>query len=164
MEDGPMHLIVGIDPGKTSAIACLDLNGRLVHSAHRANAGLAWIVSSIRMVGTPSIIATDKRRGTETVKKVNAYFNSRIYSPPEDIGKEQKLDASRRSSLKDRHERDAYAAAESAYRAFRNKLLQAEHIARQSSVAAADLDRIKAKVLDRYSIDEAIHDKKANRK
>jgi predicted RNase H-like nuclease (RuvC/YqgF family) len=157
-----MHLIVGIDPGKTAAIACVDLDGRIVYLSHKAEVGVDWLTSSIAAVGIPSIIAADKQKGTYAIRKISAYFNARVFYPDRDIGVEEKREIARAARIKDSHERDACAAALKAYGHFRNKLDQAAHIARERG--AMDIDRIKAKVLDRYSIDEAISDRKANRK
>jgi predicted RNase H-like nuclease (RuvC/YqgF family) len=53
-------------------------------------------------------------------------------------------------------------AAISAYRAYSNKFNQIEHIAQRNMYE--NIDEIKAKVVGRYSISEAIGNKKANRK
>ncbi len=155
------HLIVGIDPGKTAAIACLSLEGRLIRSAHMTAGGVPWILESIRAVGTPSIIATDRKMPGDTVRKINAAFNARLYTPQNDISIMEKRAFARRAGIKDAHERDAYAAAMKAYHAHANKLNQAGHISRDRQVE--NVDRIKAKIIQRYSISEAILGKKANR-
>ncbi|HUC38559.1 MAG TPA: DUF460 domain-containing protein [Candidatus Acidoferrum sp.] len=155
------HIIVGVDPGKTSAIACLSLDGKLLHHSHMVNAGLSWMLENIRMVGTPSIIATDRRVVGQAIKKINAAFNARIYHPERDIPVSEKRELGRSVRIKDPHERDAYSAAFKAYHMYANKLNQAEHISREKSVD--DTDRIKAKIIDRYSISEAISGSKANR-
>ena len=154
-------MIVGIDPGKTAAIACLSLDGKLIHTAHMTAGGIPWILESIRAIGTPSMIATDRKIPGGTVRKINAAFNARLFRPPSDISIMEKRDFGRRAGIKDVHERDAYAAAVKAYHADANKLNQAEHISRDNQVQ--DIDRIKARIIQRYSISEAIQGKKANR-
>ncbi|MCL5100660.1 MAG: DUF460 domain-containing protein [Candidatus Marsarchaeota archaeon] len=42
-----MYIIVGVDTGKTSAIACVDLSGRLVFTSTRRFGGIEWFVVSI---------------------------------------------------------------------------------------------------------------------
>jgi predicted RNase H-like nuclease (RuvC/YqgF family) len=159
---GAVHLIVGIDPGKTAGIACLDLSGNIVRLSHASNPGLDWFVSEISASGTPSIITADKQKGTETAYKIGAYFNARVFRPDRDIALGEKRDIARRAVIKDRHERDACTAAMKAFKHFKNKLAQAEHIAKDKGIG--NVDSIKAKVLERYSIDEAINNKKANRR
>lgn len=157
-----MHLIVGIDTGKTVAIACLDLNGSLVYSSHAAGAGLTWLVGTIRSVGVPDVIATDKPdTGSEIVKKVNAAFNSVLYFPRKNIMLREKKVIAKARNIKNPHERDAYVAALKAYNAYANKLNQAEHLGRAHNFG--DIDALKSKVIHRYSIDEAVRNRKAHR-
>ncbi len=155
------HIIVGIDSGKTSAIACLSLDGRLMYMDHKTFAGIDWIVENIRKIGTPSVIATDKRNPNHVIRKVNAAFNSRLFCPSSDISLEDKRMLARSIGIKDRHERDAYSAAIKAYHIYANKLKQAEHILRERRID--DFDSIKAKIIDRYSMNEAMTGKEANR-
>ena len=157
-----MRIIAGIDPGKTVGIACIDLNGRLVFGTHAAGLGIDWIIEQIRSVGTPVIIASDRQNPSALVRKVNASFNARLFSPEKELGLDAKMHLGRSASVKNPHERDAYAAAISAYKHYANKFNQAEHLARDRSVD--DIDRIKARVVLKYSIDEAISNRPAGRK
>ena len=157
-----MYTIVGIDPGKTSAIAAVDLNGRLVHSAHMRFGGMDWLVREAQSSGTPAVVASDRPDVSPAVRKINAAFNARLFYPNRELTSDEKREISKGVELKDPHERDAYAAAIKAYRAYANKFKQAEHIARLMS--AAEVDRIKLKVVNKYSISEAITEKKANRR
>ena len=155
------HIIVGVDAGKTTAIACLSLDGRLLYAGHRTFAGMDWIIKSIAAVGTPSIIASDRRNPNHVLRKINAAFSARIYRPDRDIPVVEKRELARHTSIKDQHERDAYAAALKAYNSYSNKLKQAGHIAK--GMGKEDIDVVRAKVIDRYSISEAISGKEANR-
>ncbi len=156
-----MYLIVGVDPGKTTGIACLDLNGRLVLTEHMRSAGQEWITSTINRAGTPVIIASDRRSASATVRKINAAFNSRLFCPERELKIQEKRGAAKSAMIKDPHERDAYVAAISAYRAYANKFKQIEHIALESN---GDAEAIKAKVVGKYSISEAMENRKANRR
>jgi hypothetical protein len=157
-----MDIIVGIDTGKTCGIACIDFNGRLVAHTHGRFAGMEWIVSEIRKAGVPAVVASDKPMPSEIIKRVNAAFNARLYAPECEASADEKRASTRQADIRDIHERDAYFAAMSAYHAFSNKLKQAERIASENGVA--DIDGIKAKVLRKYSISEAMTGKVANRK
>jgi predicted RNase H-like nuclease (RuvC/YqgF family) len=156
-----MHLIVGIDPGKTSAIACLDLSGRLVYATHKTFAGVDWFVEEISRVGIPSVIACDREPG-EMARKISAAFNVGIHSPQREGSVLAKREYAKRFNINNPHERDACYAAIKAYNRFANKLHQAEHIARGQRISS--VDEIQAKVLERYSIEEAINNKTANRR
>jgi len=157
-----MYIIVGIDPGKTSAIAAIDLNGKLLHSAHKTFAGVDWLTKEIRSVGIPVIIAGDNLEVSQVVRKINATFSARLFCPSRELPIGEKREIAKISCIKNPHERDAYAAAVKAYRNYTNKFKQAEHIA--NGMGHEDIDRIKAKVVDRYSISEAIENRKANRR
>lgn len=155
------HIIVGVDPGKTSAIACLTLDGRLAHCEHAAEGGMPWMLERIMAVGTPSIVATDRKVPGDMVRRINAAFRSKLFIPNKDLSTMEKRELAKRAGIRNPHERDAYAAAVKAYRMYANKLNQAEHISRDKDDSYRDM--IKAKIIQRYSISEAIEGRKANR-
>ena len=157
-----MHMIVGIDPGKTIAIACLNLDGHMLSCTHKRSADEGWVVSTIEKLGTPSIIATDKKRIGEEIRKINAIFNSKLFAPDKDLTIEKKRFLARGANLYNQHELDAYAAAMKAYNYYSSKLKQTER-----KISAADIgirDVIKAKVIAKYSISEAMTNRKSNRR
>ncbi len=155
------HMIVGIDTGKVSAMACLDLQGRIIMLAHTTEGGHAWFIKTIRSCGVPSLIATDRRNAGLMLKRLGAAFNAVAFSPPSDISVKEKHRLARQAGIKDQHERDAYAAAKTAFNAYANKLGQAASIAARRN--AADVEAIKAKVIMRHSINEALLGRSANR-
>ncbi len=157
-----MYIIVGVDTGKTSAIACLNLSGNCIYKAHKRDAGAEWIINSIEKIGTPVIIANDKHNGkSDIIRKINASFNSTIFLPKIDIPvKSKKLEA-RINKIKNPHERDAYTAALRAYNSYSNKLKQAEHLANENGYKNVNL--LKARVIQKYSVNEVFENKKVNR-
>ncbi len=157
-----MHLIVGVDTGKTAAYVCLDLDGKLVSSSHASSLGQDWLIESIGKLGVPSIIACD-REPNDIVRKIGASFSAKLYHPAREIGIDEKREIARPFGITNPHERDACAAAVKAYKSYTNKLRQAERIAREGK-KEDEIDSIKAKVIRKYSIEEAISDKEANRK
>lgn len=156
-----VHIIVGVDTGKTVAISCLGLDGRIVYSAHMKSGGEAWIISSIRKVGVPSVIASDKKTRGEMIRRINSVFNSVLFMPKDNIMLEEKRQAAHERLIKDQHERDAYVAAIKAYNYYANKLKQAKHKAEEKK--AEDIDEVLAKVIKKYSISEAIENKNPGR-
>ncbi len=156
-----MHIIAGVDTGKTVAVACIDLEGRLLHSAHMKNGGEQWIISSIRSTGVPSVIASDKSTKGGMVRKISSAFNAVLFMPKENIPVVEKRQFAYMESLKDPHERDAYVAAIKAYNYYVNKLKQAKHKAEERNIK--DIDTILAKVIMKYSINEALENKSQNR-
>lgn len=157
-----MYIIVGIDPGKTCGLACLNLEGKLIYKDHKTFGGADWLISTISNIGTPVITASDKPEASLLVKKINTAFNARLFRPEKDFKITEKREAAKGIGIKDPHERDAYTAAISAYNAYANKFKQIEHIAHQHNYV--NVDEIKAKVIDKYSVKEALENKKANRK
>lgn len=155
------HLIVGIDPGKTAGIACLDLDGNVVKISTQRFGGISWFVEVIKNTGSPVIIAGDKKNADETLRKLAAIFDALLFNPQSDITVERKKEASYYYPVANLHERDALSAARAAYNAYANKLKQAERIARERDLS--DLDGIKALVIKRHSVYEAMSHKKANR-
>ncbi len=156
-----MHLIVGLDTGKTSAFVCLNLDGHMVQAGHKTFAGVEWLIDAIGRTGVPSIIACDKEPN-EVARKVCAAFNAKLFYPQKMISIEEKRNLAKPHGIKNQHERDAYSAAIKAYNAHANKLNQAEHVAR--AMNANDIDAIKAKIIEKYSMDEALSNKAANRR
>lgn len=157
-----MYLIAGIDPGKTCGIACIDLNGSLVYRDHMTFSGAEWLVATLNRVGTPVIIASDKPEAGNIVRKVNAAFSARLFCPDREFRIEEKRGAAKARGIKNPHERDAYIAAISAYNSYANKFKQVERLA--SGRSAGSIEEIKAKVIAKHSIREAIENRKANRK
>ncbi len=157
-----MYIIVGVDTGKTSAIACLSLSGKYLFSAHKRDAGPNWIVGEIQKIGTPIVIANDKHNGkSDIIRKITASFNASLFLPNEDLSMKNKKLEARIMKIKNPHERDAYTSALNVYNKYANKLKQAERIAKEKDYK--DINLLKAKVIKKYSINEIMEGKKANR-
>lgn len=140
----------------------LDLNGRLVWASHGSGGSSDGIVGIISGMGNPVIIAGDKKHSSELVRKVNASFNSLLFEPRKDLSIEMKRELAKDANIGNQHERDAYAAAAYAFKNYAGKFIHAEQLAKRRN--ADNIDEIKAKVVLRYSIDEAITGRKANRR
>lgn len=154
------HIIVGIDPGKTAAIACLDLDGNVVRLETQRFAGMQWFVDQIKTTGSPVIIAGDKRRPDSLVEKLSSIFDAVLFVPSTDISVEKKQGLTNHG-FSNLHERDALAAARTAFRAYAGKLRQVERIA---SAKNAEPDTVKAMVIKKYSAHEAINNRYAGRR
>ncbi len=157
-----VHVIAGIDPGKASALAVLDLNSNILLLATKRFAGLRWFVDSIKSAGTPVIVAGDKKNTDAMTNKIAATFGAVCFAPRYDIGTDRKKEMTSSDKIGNAHERDALAAAKTAFNAYANKFKQAEKTADRASYA--DIDKLKAMVVMRYSMHEAITGKEANRR
>lgn len=146
------YIIVGLDPGTTTGIAALSLNGDLVDLTSSRAMSSSEVVEWIAARGKPLIIATDVYPPPGAVEKAKRAFNSVLYSPGSDIAAEEKIALAREYGYKNDHERDALAAAVSAYKRHKNKFLLVE----KKAPPEIDPDEIKALVVRGYSIENAI--------
>jgi predicted RNase H-like nuclease (RuvC/YqgF family) len=121
-------LIAGIDPGTTTGIAALDLGGRLLLLTSLKNADRSMISKAIIDTGRPLIIAGDVAPASRLLEKLAAAFSARIFSPEKSMDRLGKIEVAERYSKavspdeklwKNRHERDALAAALRAWKSLR---------------------------------------------
>ncbi|MGC8662429.1 MAG: DUF460 domain-containing protein [Candidatus Micrarchaeia archaeon] len=156
-----MNIIVGIDPGKTSALACMSLDGNILCLTSKKLAGLMWFVETIEKYGTPVLVSFDKKNSDNMVKKLAAIFGTQIYLPKADISVEKKKKMSEGLNFSNLHERDALVSAITAYNSYSNKFNQAERLAKEKNFD--DVEKLKVMIVKKYSIDEAIKGKPAGR-
>ncbi|AUX09451.1 hypothetical protein AArcSl_1825 [Halalkaliarchaeum desulfuricum] len=137
------RVIVGIDPGTTTAAAIVDLNGKplSVYSSRTADAAAVteWIVER----GRPALVAADVTPMPETVEKFRRSFDAAGWTPDSDLPIDEKLHRTREAAYDNDHERDALAAALFAYDAHE---AQFERISRKVP-ARVDTDEVIARVL-----------------
>ncbi|WP_210409009.1 DUF460 domain-containing protein [Halorhabdus rudnickae] len=105
------HVVVGVDPGTTTAIAVVGLDGEVldVHSTRTADtaAVIEWIVER----GRPIVVAADVTPMPETVEKLRRSFDAAGWTPDSDLPVDEKLHRTREEAYDNDHERDALAAA-----------------------------------------------------
>ncbi len=118
------YIIVGIDPGTTTAIAVLTLEGelRMLHSSRTIS--IPEVIEMVAEQGRPLIIASDVFPTPNAVEKIRRAFNAVLGSPGDIITTEDKLEFAKPFEYSNPHERDAIAAAVSVYRRNRNKFEQ----------------------------------------
>ncbi len=117
----PRYLIVGIDPGTTTAYAALDLDGNLLALRSSRQLTMADLVEELTRVGRPLVIASDVPDMPFSVEKIRRAFSAVAYTPKAEISVEAKLEAARPHPYANDHERDALTAALEAYRHYRNR-------------------------------------------
>ena len=109
------RVIVGIDPGTTTAAAVVGLDGTVhaLYSSRTADAAevTEWIVEQ----GRPILVAADVEPMPETVEKFRRSFDAAGWRPTTDLPVDEKLHRTREASYDNDHERDALAAALYAY-------------------------------------------------
>ncbi len=137
------YLIVGVDPGTTTAVAILNLKGEILDVTSGKDMNLPKLIEHVLSFGHPVLIATDKKVPPEFVLKVKKAFQATLYTPKEDISIKKKLSLVSNYKCENDHERDALAAAVEAYRHYKNKL---ENIERRVP-AGYDVEMVKAGII-----------------
>ncbi|VVC04615.1 Uncharacterised protein [Candidatus Burarchaeum australiense] len=117
-----LYIIVGVDPGTTIAIAAVDLNGKIVGAWSGRDEGKERTLEHARRFGVPCLFASDVAKAPETVAKIAAWSNVRLFTPPRDMTQSEKIGLAKGQTYSNEHELDAIAAALRAYHNFENKL------------------------------------------
>lgn len=133
-------LIIGVDPGITSAVAMMDFEGELVELDSGKNFPPREIILEVVEKGKPVIIATDKSKLPSKVEKIANSVGAEKFTPEEDLGKEKKKELGTGGNS---HEKDASAAAKYAYKQLRPKIRKVEELNEET-----ELD--KSEVAERY--------------
>jgi predicted RNase H-like nuclease (RuvC/YqgF family) len=118
------YIIVGVDPGTTTAVAILDLNGRLIEASSSRVSSIPEIIEHISEMGRPVVIATDVVPPPAAVEKIKRAFKAVLFSPNERISVEEKVRLAKPFGYANDHERDAVAAAIKAFNTYKNKFAQ----------------------------------------
>jgi len=118
------YIIVGVDPGTTTAVAILDLSGRLIEVSSSRVSSIPEIIEHISEMGRPVVIATDVVPPPGAVEKIKRAFKAVLFTPNERISVEEKVRLARPLGYGNDHERDALAAAVKAFNTYKNKFAQ----------------------------------------
>ncbi|PSG99808.1 MAG: hypothetical protein BRC28_02755 [Nanohaloarchaea archaeon SW_4_43_9] len=83
-------LIIGIDPGNTSAVAALDLNGETEFLISRKEFSHHEIIRIIVENGYPLVIAADREEIPSTVNKIASSLGAKKFTPENDLSRRRK--------------------------------------------------------------------------
>ncbi len=108
-------VIVGIDPGTTTAAAVVGLEGEVLDVLSTRTADTAAIIEWIIERGRPIIVGADVTPMPETVEKIRRSFDAAGWVPSRDLPVDVKKHRTRETGYDNDHERDAIAAALGAY-------------------------------------------------
>jgi predicted RNase H-like nuclease (RuvC/YqgF family) len=131
------HVVVGVDPGTTTAVAVVGLDGEVLDVVSTRTADAAEITEWIVERGRPIIVGADVTPMPETVEKLRRSFDAAAWTPERDLPVDVKQHRTREEGYDNDHERDAMAAALGAYDAH-----------------ADQFDRIAAKIPPREDVGE----------
>jgi predicted RNase H-like nuclease (RuvC/YqgF family) len=113
-------LIVGLDPGTTTGIAILDIDGNLLYSTSKRNLKRSETIKIISSLGRPIIFATDVSPPPRAVERLVSAFGCTIFYPekPLSVLEKQELVKVFGEKLLG-HEADALAACLKAWKNYR---------------------------------------------
>jgi len=115
------HVIVGIDPGTTTAVAIVGVEGTVFDVLSTRTADTAEIIEWIIERGRPLIVAADVTPMPETVEKIRRSFDAAGWVPDRDLPVDVKQHRTREEAYDNDHERDAMAAALGAFDAHKEQ-------------------------------------------
>jgi predicted RNase H-like nuclease (RuvC/YqgF family) len=116
-------LVVGIDPGSTSAVAAVDLDGEIELLESGKNFPPSEIIERIVKVGRPVVIASDKGKTPSTVQDIGSSLGAELFEPEEDLESERKKELGKGANS---HEKDAVASAVYAFNNLQRKIRKIE--------------------------------------
>ena len=155
------HVLVGIDPGTTTAVALVDLDGTPLDVYSTRTDDSAAVIEWIIERGRPLLVAADVEPMPETVEKFRRSFDAAGWEPATDLPVDGKKHRTRDATCDNDHERDALAAALYAFDAHAD---QFERIARKvppqfdrgevTATVLAEEESVEA-VLDRMVVEES---------
>ncbi|WP_332897689.1 DUF460 domain-containing protein [Haladaptatus sp. CMSO5] len=148
------HVLVGIDPGTTTGVAIVGLDGEVLDVLSTRTADTAAVIEWIIERGRPILVAADVTPMPETVEKFRRSFTAAAWEPTSDLPVDEKQHRTREEGYDNDHERDAMAAALFAYDAHED---QFDRIA-QKVPAPVDRGEVTARVLAGGETVEAVLD------
>ncbi len=109
------YVIVGVDPGTTTAVAIVDIDGHLLDVYSTRTDDMAAVIEWIVGRGRPFIVAADVTPMPGAVEKIRRSFDAAGWTPTSDLLIDRKQHRTREVAYDNDHERDAIAAALFAY-------------------------------------------------
>jgi len=109
------HVVVGVDPGTTTAVAIVGLDGEVLDVLSTRTADSAEVTEWIVERGRPVIVAADVTPMPSTVEKLRRSFDAAGWTPDRDLPVDVKQHRTREEGYDNDHERDAMAAAFGAF-------------------------------------------------
>ena len=151
------YLILGIDPGTTTAFCALDLKGNLVKTFSAKNISTEKLIAEINQVGIPIIITCDVKIGPYLIEKIAHVFKAKIILPDHDLKQDEKQELIKNIPLDNIHQKDACASAIFAYKKLEPLLKRIEnHLIKGELKEKEDLIKKKIILKEANTIEEAL--------
>jgi predicted RNase H-like nuclease (RuvC/YqgF family) len=156
------RIILGIDPGITTGLAALDLDGNFLFAKSEREVSLNRIVDEVARYGKVILVATDVTPAPDLAKKVASTLKVSMFIPSRSMEVPEKRELVGRYSqtnaieVGDSHARDALASVIKALHKFKNKFekLEAELI----DEVPVTKERTKELLVKGFSIARAIRE------
>ncbi len=132
----PEPLIVGIDPGNTSAVAAVNLEGELKLLKSERELPPRDIIRILIDEGKPVVVACDTEKMPSTVEKVATSLGATKFIPEEDLDRRRKKELGEGNNS---HEKDAVASARHAYKNLHRNIRKIKKLTEESE---EDLDTV----------------------
>ena len=148
-------LIVGVDPGTTTAVALLDLEGNVVLTRSKKGFSLPELREFVLQYGTPLLVCNDASPVQKAAARIAASFEAKTFFPAEPVSRREKrllLKEYREKHnivLENEHERDATFSAILAWLAYRDVFERVDNRVAKMGLDAAVADRVKSGVIRR---------------
>ena len=152
-------LIVGIDPGLTTAVSAIDFNSNFVGAVSRKGFSRDDIIYEIAKLGDPVVITTDKKKVPNLVRQIARTFGSKIIAPNKDIPSQEKIDLIRgyNKYIKNDHEEDALASALFAFNQVREKVKRIDKILEKEKLDSLKEDIISLVFKNELKVSDALN-------
>ena len=137
------YVLVGIDPGTTTAVAVVSLDGEPLEVYSTRTDDTAAVIEWLVERGRPVVVAADVEPMPETVEQFRRSFDAAGWVPEADLPVDEKLHRTREVTYDNDHQRDALAAALSAFDHYED---QFDRI-RQKVPATLDTEEVIARVV-----------------
>ena len=104
-------LVIGIDPGTTSAYAVFDINKNLIKKDYSKEHNISRIISEVMKLGKPLLVGSDKNPPSNFVAEFATKTGSELIWPDKDLLVEEKKGLSKDFVYSNPHELDAISSA-----------------------------------------------------
>lgn len=117
-------VFVGVDPGTTTSIAAVDLEGRVVEVVSQREFSIDRALLYLQKFKKVALVATDVTPAPKYVAKLASKINAPLFVPQAPLSIEEKRRLTSEIKPRNLHERDSIAAALKAYRVNKSKIVQ----------------------------------------
>lgn len=151
------HVVVGVDPGTTTGVAVVDLDGEVLNVLSTRTMDTAGVVEWVIERGRPVVVAGDVAPMPSTVDKIRRSFDAAGWAPGDDLGVDfkKRITSDWEYKYSNDHERDAMAAALAAYEAHEDQFSRV----RKKMPPGVDEGEVLSRVLsDSVSVESAIEE------